>query len=127
MIDRHKLRKDRGDYCHYCNCLTNFKTTANKDSATVEHLIHAGIAPGLKRVNDRSQMVIACYACNTEQNKKFVVANPLKKLELDLVGMRKALAKAQSAEKWDKAKELENGLVGMERKWNKLAAQGVAA
>lgn len=61
---RDRLILEQDNKCYYCSCEMNNKRPMNKETATFEHLIRV-VNGGSNSVTN---LVIACYRCNTSRD-----------------------------------------------------------
>lgn len=126
-MDRHSLRKIRGENCHYCGTKTDFTTAGKPNSASVEHLIHAGISGNYKRRGGTGNCVIACNKCNNERDIQFRRENETIAIEVQYVNTKKNMARAIQAGNEEKARSLEAAVNRLESNYSfllfKIAAQ----
>ena len=126
-MDRHSLRRIRGENCHYCQQTVDFTTAGKENSATVEHIYHAGISGNHKRRGGRGNCVIACNRCNNDRDIQFRRENETIAIEVQYVNTKKHMARAIQAGNQEKAKSLESAVTRLESNYSfllfKIAAQ----
>lgn len=58
-----ELVTGQGNRCYYCSCEMN-TTQGSPQQATTEHLIDKWASPKHIRIEDKSNLVAACFKCN---------------------------------------------------------------
>ena len=119
-MDRHSLRKIRGENCHYCQIPVDFTTAGKPDSATVEHLLHAGISGNYQRRGGKENCVIACWKCNNDRDTQFRKENHVAAIEVQYVNTKKGMARAIQQGNMGKAAALESVVARMENNYSFL-------
>jgi hypothetical protein len=82
--------------CHYCNCEMN-RVNRSPQSETLEHLIDKWSSPKHAKIDAPSNLVAACYQCNTTRgSERNRIARSYYKGQATKLGIKLAVASTSS-------------------------------